>query len=324
MKLATYEKILKILPIPGADRIELVQVQGWQVVVRKADLFQVGQTIVFVPIDTLMEPREWNKFLWNKDKPDSPIRIKTAKLQNTISQGLVFPLSVLDNEDVCEDNLASFLGINKYEKPVPANLAGQVAGNFPTHLISKTDEDNLLSNIDVLEELKQCDEIRITLKLDGTSATFIKVNDELKVCSRNLELKDGDNAFWNIARKYDLFSLPNNTVIQGEIVGPGIQKNPLGLSSTQLFVFNKKDLETNSFINCNDLQSAPIVKTITGEDVKHLTLDDLIKLSNEQVYSNNKPAEGIVIRGFKNESLAYSNILRKMLSVKIINQNYKD
>jgi hypothetical protein len=60
------------------------------------------------------------------------------------------------------------------------------------------------------------------------------------------------------------------------------------------------------------------------------TVDELQEIANKQFYKNGAPAEGIVIRGYNFDSaslkmkLAYSNKLQKMLSVKIINQNYKD
>jgi hypothetical protein len=48
------------------------------------------------------------------------------------------------------------------------------------------------------------------------------------VCSRNLDLKETEgNTFWNVASKLDIESnIPDNTAIQGELVGPGIQGNP--------------------------------------------------------------------------------------------------
>jgi RNA ligase (TIGR02306 family) len=174
MKLATFETITEIFPIEGADRIEIARVQGWQSVIRKGE-YKVGDKVIFVPIDTVLPPAEWNKFLWDKNDPTKPIRVKTIKLKGVVSQGLIFPSSLVSAQeiwdhadDASEDvSIAGMLGISKYEKPVPAHLAGQVAGVFPTHLVSKTDEDNLKSNIEVLEELREADFVETTIKLDG-------------------------------------------------------------------------------------------------------------------------------------------------------------
>ena len=174
MKLASLETISEILPIEGADKIELAQVQGWQSVIKKHS-YKVGDQVIFVPIDTVLTPREWNKFLWDKNEPSKPIRVKTAKLRGAISQGLIFPKTLVSAQEVwdhmddsSEDvSLASMLGISKYEKPIPVQLAGQVKGEFPSHLVSRTDEDNLKSNIEALEELKEAEWVEATLKIDG-------------------------------------------------------------------------------------------------------------------------------------------------------------
>ena len=228
-------------------------------------------------------------------------------------------------------DIAKYIGVTKYEKPISAQMAGKVKGDFPTFLVSKTDEDNLLSNPEVLQELQECDYVIITLKLDGTSVTYIKKDGEFKVCSRNLELCDGNNVYWEMARKYDIINkLPDNTSIQCEICGRGVQSNPLGLNGVELFVFNFKNLQTKEytdqydplFIGCN-FPVVPIIFVIDKEQIKNYTLDMLQKISNDQMYNKN-PAEGIVIRGYKNNKTVYSQKLQKMLSVKIINQNYKD
>ena len=328
MKLATFEIITEIQSIPGADRIDLARVQGWQSVIKKGE-YKVGDKVIFVPIDTVMQPQDWNKFLWDKNNPQNPIRVKTVKLKGAVSQGIIFPTTITDCS--VEDSLPVVLHIHKYEKPVPAHLSGMVKGDFPTHLISRTDEDNLKSNINVLDELKKAAFVEATLKLDGTSATFIKDQfGEFHVCSRNLELKETEsNAHWQMAKKYNIKDILNNSeCVQGEICGPGIQGNPLGLSELTFFVFNfKKD---NKWCSYQHLESVlPTVQTITTwtqEEFNDLTIDDLQNFVNTHMYvQSNKPAEGLVFRGFdENKQYVYSPTLQKMLSVKIINQNFKD
>lgn len=335
MKLASFEIISDIIPIEGADKIELAKVQGWQSVIKKGE-FKIGDRVIFVPIDTIMKPKQWNTFLWDKQEPTKPIRVKTVKLRGVISQGLIFPVDIV-SEAFCwgvaneEEDLPEILGITKYEKPIPAHLAGQVAGDFPTHLLSKTDEDNLKSNICVLEELRKAEYVQVTVKCDGSSATYIKELDgRFRVCSRNLELKYTEtNAFWQAAKKYNIKdALPFGTCIQGELCGPGIQGNPMGLSELTLFIFNIKDLATNAYRNiapCFGIESVPFLKTFTQEEFAKETIESLQELANERFYNNKKPAEGIVLRGIgADNGLMYSQALQKMLSVKIINQNFKD
>jgi hypothetical protein len=144
-----------------------------------------------------------------------------------------------------------------------------------------------------------------------------------------------------MARKYDLINcLPNGFTFQSEICGNSIQKNPMGLSEQKLYIFNVKNLNEDTYIPIvngkfnniilNDIWSqfnldvVPEIKCFSKEEFNDQTLDTLQKLANEQYYQNGKPAEGIVIRGLKNGNYVYSNTLNKMLSVKIINQNYND
>lgn len=338
MKLATYETITEILPIEGADRIELARVQGWQSVIRKGD-YKVGDGVIFVPIDSVLPPAAWNEHLWDKNDPKKPIRVKTVKLKGVISQGLIFPRSLISAQEIWDHSddpeedtsIAGMLGITKYEKPVPAHLAGQVAGDFPSHFVSKTDEDNLKSNISVLEELKECPFVEATVKMDGTSATYIKELDgTFRVCSRNLELKDTEsNVHWQMARKYNLSHIMKpGSCIQGEICGPGIQKNPAGLKEVTLFAFNYKDLTTGKYFrevpNLN-VPSVPRNCVWNKETFNQLNIDALQEYTNKVLYDNKTPAEGLVFRGVgMQDDLCYSKTLQKMLSVKIINQNYKD
>jgi RNA ligase (TIGR02306 family) len=345
MKLATYETITEILPIEGADRIELAKVQGWQSVIRKGE-FKVGDQVIFVPIDTVLPPSAWNEHLWDKNDPSKPIRLKTVRLRGVVSQGLILRTSLVSAQEIWDHSddpeedisLAGMLGITKYEKPIPAQLTGQVKGDFPTHLVSKTDEDNLKSNIEILSELKEADYIEATIKVDGTSATYIKELDgTFRVCSRNLELKETEeNVYWQMARKYKIEEiLKAGYCIQGEIAGNGIQGNPAGLKEVQLFIFNVFNLTTRLpvplcvIIDAVDITNwnvpiVSIVKTWTKEDFSSLTIDDLQNITNECKYQNGTPAEGLVFRGFKEGISMYSQKLQKMLSVKIINQNYKD
>lgn len=337
MKLATIEIIENLLPIDGADRIELCKVNGWHSVVLK-NTFKVGDRVVFIPIDTIIDPAPWNRAFHDKDNPDAPIRVKTKKLRGVISSGLVFHTNILPDPfyqpEIGEDVSGLIGGIRKFVKQIPVQLQGIAKGDFPTHIVSKTDEDNLLSNPLVLEELKACDTIVVTAKLDGTSLTVIKELDgTFRVCSRNLELEDGDSIYWQMVKKYDLQNLMGEgMVFGGEIIGQGVQGNPLKIEGNEFHVFNIKDLNDNSYLSYDDMvltledSGIPVVKEVarlTGEDINNLSLDSLQSLANEQKYGTN-PAEGIVIRGYKNNKTVYSPTLQKMLSVKVINQDYVD
>ena len=52
-KLASIQKIVSLTPIKGADRIEIAQVLGWEVVVQKG-IHVVGDDVVFYEIDAFL------------------------------------------------------------------------------------------------------------------------------------------------------------------------------------------------------------------------------------------------------------------------------
>ena len=336
MKLASIEIINEIIPIEGADRIELCKVNGWKSVCKRSE-FNVGDRVIFIPIDTVLQPDLWNSYLHDKSDHTKPIRVKTVKLRGAVSSGLLFPLSILPDtlrESEVGTDVSSVLNVSKFIKPIPASLQGVAKGDFPSHLVSKTDEDNLLSNPLVLDELKTCDTIVVTSKNDGTSLTVIKDNEgKFYVCSRNLELLKGDNIYWKMAEKYDLENLMDNGMIfQSEICGPSVQGNPLQLEEAELFVFNIKDLNDDTYLTYDDmyltledtdLNVVKEVKRFSLDEIAELTLDTLQELANQQKYID-QPAEGIVIRGYNKNKTVYSKLLNKMLSVKVINQNYID
>jgi RNA ligase (TIGR02306 family) len=229
-------------------------------------------------------------------------------------------------------DITQFLNILKYEKPMPAELAGQAHGTLPGFLIM-TDEDNLRTYPDAIPEMYGRP-YYITRKDDGCSGTFFIKNGEFGVCSRRIHLKESEtNGFWRMARKYDiknvlLTAFPNiDIALQGEIVGPGIQKNKLGLKELELHMFNLFDIVKRYYTDYDKLNvfsktfNIPMVTTIDEGVAFGYTLEELITLANKQTYPTGGPAEGIVIRP---KETFPSAVLNKSWSGKVLNENYKE
>lgn len=198
-KLASIQTITSLKPIEGADSIEVAQILGWHVVVKKGD-FQVNDQVVYCEIDSIMPDRPEFEFL----KPRG-MRVRTIRLKGQISQGICFPLSILppDFEPVEDTDCTDVLEVLKYEVPIPANLRGTIKGNFPS-FIPKTDETRIQVLQPLLDKYKDT-YCYITEKLDGSSATFYIKDGEFGVCSRNIDLlEDADNTFWKVARALDI------------------------------------------------------------------------------------------------------------------------
>ena len=95
-------------------------------------------------------------------------RLRTIRLKKQISQGLIIPLDLnkFPNAQVGDD-LTEALGIELYETPIPAQLAGQVKGNFPS-FFHKTDQERIQNLTRKYPELIKAQYVA-TEKLEGTS-----------------------------------------------------------------------------------------------------------------------------------------------------------
>jgi RNA ligase (TIGR02306 family) len=333
MKVATIEKILEVKPHPNADALELATIKGWQVCIKKNE-FKADDLCIYVCVDSVLEDRPPYEFLRNKG-----FRIKTVRLRGQLSQGIAFPMSlfktlghdtvVFSEPEVIGSDVSQYIGASHYEKPLPSNLGGNAIGYMPSFL-RKTDEDNIKNNPEILDELKG-KPYYITIKVDGSSGTYYIKDGEFGVCSRKLNLsRDDKNAFWRIAEKYGLEeklkSTGRNLAIQGEVFGPGINGNLLGVSEIQFKAFNLFDIDKGEYLGLEDLLEfcfynyIPIVETLDIGKEFNKTLPELQEMANNLVYENGNLAEGIVVRPTQE---MYSNILKGRLSGKIISEPFE-
>ena len=333
-KLASIQKVLDILPHNNADKLEIAKVLGWTLCVNKGQ-FKKDDLAVYIEPDAILPP---GKAEWEFMK-DRSYRIKTIKLRGVISQGLLFPLSILPSAlsevGVCLEGMdvTELLGIVKYEPYVPANLAGVVKGNFPEFL-HKTDEERIQTCKQLLEK-HQGKLFYVTEKVDGSSMTVYLNNGEFGVCSRNMDLKETEgNSYWKVARELDIErklmgeinKLPINVALQGELIGMGVQGNKYKLSGLQFRVFNVFDINKGKNLDFNDfkdvvynlgLDTVPIVGDFI---VLPKTVDELVEFSKgKSLLNKDSHREGIVLRPLVEE---YEPDLHGRLSFKAINPNF--
>lgn len=152
-KLASIQRVIALDPIEGADRIEVATIQGWKVVCQKG-LYEVNDLACYFEVDSFI-PTTVAPFLTKPDHSPKVFnevqgeRLKTAKLRGQISQGLLLPIweeSIKDKVHGLEEgtDVTELLEIQKWEAPIPAQLAGQVKGMFPI-FIRKTDQERCIS-----------------------------------------------------------------------------------------------------------------------------------------------------------------------------------
>lgn len=169
-KLVTIRTIDEIRPIEGADAIVCAVIGGWTVVVKKGE-FAPGDEVFYFEIDSFLPDGvpAWQFLVDKQGREFNGVRghrLRTVKLRGQVSQGFVLPLDAFPllmekvmavqcngrtsaeaaNEDL---DLAAELDIVKWEAPLPAELAGQAEGLFPS-FIRRTDQErcqNLVSEI---------------------------------------------------------------------------------------------------------------------------------------------------------------------------------
>ena len=219
---------------------------------------------------------------------------------------------------------------------------GWPVGRFPG--VSKTDQERCENMIWVLSDKTP---FIVTQKCDGTSGTFIlerkgKKKFEFYVCSRNVRMESpaqecfygNNNYYWDAAIKYDienkmkqyLLTHPNITFVcwQGEICGPGIQKNPQSLSELHLFCFHWTDSlngridirEAKKYWDAFNMETVPIV---SEEYIMPDDFEDFKKTADgyydPSVCEGNTecPREGFVYYKTTEPTFSFKNVSREYL-----------
>lgn len=238
-KLATVRVVKDIQPIPGADAIERITVDGWNVVAQK-NLYQIGDQVIYFEVDSFLPIRPEFEFLRKSSYKSDPIlgegfRIKTIKLRGQISQGLLAPMDsyfIWNNKDKMwqypdpgekeleqigppvteiEGGISIELGYEYYL----AETGDDLTEDLGVKLYEKTiTAENAKGNFPSF--LKKTDQERwqnltdkldswkdmsfeVSEKLDGSSITIYHLNGEIGVCSRNLEVTE-ESKFYHHAK----------------------------------------------------------------------------------------------------------------------------
>lgn len=347
MNLATIQKIIDIQPIGGADKIEVATVLGWKVVVKK-DEYKIEDLCTYVGIDTVMPEKPEYEFL-AKNK----YRIRTIKLRQQLSQGLIIPAIKGYKEG---DDVTDVIGVKKYEKPdnnptadkprmpkvwykkwiylfkfnvlykVFPFLRKKERSPFPTHLLPKTDENRIQSMPQLLDICKG-KEFYVNYKLDGSSLSIIhnKVlgKSKFRVCSRNFELHGKRNDWYKVFIetnfKDEILKLvntfnTNDIMVQGEAIGK-FNGNHHNLQGNQIRLFN-------IFVNGARLNQKEFMNTVLALNIPHCPLYKKVVLNHtmEEILKMSE-IKDVLNPNVEVEGLVWRSI-DGMTSFKVINNNY--
>ena len=334
--MARVVRIDAINPIEGADQIEVAQIGGWKVVVKKGE-YTADSLAVYCEIDSfiphsiapfLTKPGQFPK-VYNEVEGQ---RLRTIKLRGQISQGLLLPVSVLQIdgkwiEGVVIDegtDVTEILGVQKWEPPAEFRAAN-AKGSFP-HFIPKTDCERVQN---LSRQVQQWAEDEVVFqkseKLDGSSMTVFYKDGEVGCCSRNLELKDdGTSTFWETAKNEQLveklISLGKNIALQGELLGGQIQGNAYKITGFKFFLYDIYDIDKQEYLR------PEVVEQFAEEHgVSHVPIVGYVTLPKEDIVqallldADGKSAVGC---NPKREGFVYKSTKDTSISVKCISNNW--
>lgn len=327
-KLVTVRQISDITPIEGADRIECVKIDGWNVVSEKG-VHRKGTQVLFFEIDSFLpkEDSRFESFMKFGERIFNGVaghRVKTVRLRGVYSQGIILPLSLFPeiSQPELDTDYSELLGVVKWEAAQESGHSmgyqGDAKGTRP-HFLPKTDQERI-QNIykKLVNDPNVVNSTFVgTLKLDGSSITVYMHPEtkEVGLCSRNIELKlefekevQDQGKFFQGAVNSDLFNKVKDiydrtgqcVAIQGELVGPGIQGNFEKFDTYQVFAFNIYNISEGCYlpyykfeVACEtfDIKCCPEVTESTQVLLK--PLEEILRLSEGKSIIN-KMREGIV------------------------------
>lgn len=201
-------RIDDVIEHPNADRLTIVKIGGYSCISNKKEdgswRYQKGDLVVYIPEQAVLP--EWllkKMGFWKDGKGmlagSQGNRVKAIKLRGVLSQGVLYPVNLLDSEtgekqpaivdgtgishQVSEGmDTAEILGIVKYEPAIPSHMSGEVVSLFG-HTVP-FDVENFQKYPDIFDDL-DCDVV-VTEKIHGTFCCLCVSFDE--EVSNNVDL----------------------------------------------------------------------------------------------------------------------------------------
>ncbi len=304
---------------------------------------------------------KWNGFI-----------IRAMKMGGVYSEGICFPLSILKDFIPKEiipkegNDYTNILGIRKYEvideieekensknhnwfwnllmknKFIRNYFYPKTKKGWPSYFPAKTDSTRIQVLTEIFDKFQGL-LVYVTEKSDGQSLTVgLDRKWHLDVCSRNVHYKHKtNNNHWEIVLKFNIYQALKNyikknkldfAVIQGEILGPGIQGNKYGLTSKKVKLFNLYIKEKNKEPRycrfeeletfCN-LYNIPIVNLIEYRMFDWKSVEELVEYSKGNSLDYPIPREGVVIRAVDTSIKPIDKMWSGFWDFKVINPDFK-
>lgn len=250
------QKIENIFPHPNADLLELCDIGGYQVVIKKGE-FKPGDVVLFIPEKSILPnniAEEFRNYLSGPNKD----RVKSVKLRGEASMGIILPddpsLGELDT-DVSEK-----LGVIKYTPAIPQSLAGNVKVIEFDTTVHRHDVDQFRLR---QREFSPDEDVVVTEKVHGSQiAIMINRLGELQVSSKGM-IKKGltieesyENSYWQAVKNTNVDTLLKNSypdmTIQafGELIP--VQKG-FSYGQTEMTLRLFSILVNETYVNCYNI-----------------------------------------------------------------------
>jgi RNA ligase (TIGR02306 family) len=202
---------VKLLPHPNADSLSLVQIYGYQVVVRTSDWLGIDLGAYIVPDSVVDTSRSEFSFLGDN------ARIKVRRFRGTCSQGLLVKAPEGSKEG---DNVADILGVKRYEPPEDLSTGGDNERG-PEGWCPKYDVDSWFRYKDLFQT---GEEVVVTEKVHGASARYTYKNGRMYCGSRTSWKKEDDkNVWWKALKSIpaieEFCKLNADMILYGEVYG---------------------------------------------------------------------------------------------------------
>jgi RNA ligase (TIGR02306 family) len=215
-------------------------------------------------------------------------KLRTIRLKKQISQGLLLPLDVVVNNMTMEQRMiagadnyvegtdvSKLLNIQKWEAP-PEFTSADARGSFPSYG-PKSDQERIQNCYKDVSTYFDTTTWTMTEKVEGQSLCAYFYYGEFGICSRNINLRDSDNTYWNSARKYKLDTiLPaigKNLMVYFEQAGPGIQGNIYNHTGYHLFMFDIFDIDTQSYYSPDEMKEFAAQHNLTTVPILSSAVD---------------------------------------------------
>jgi RNA ligase (TIGR02306 family) len=209
-----------VLPHDNADSLEIIPINGWSVVVRKAD-YTIGQRAIYIEPDYLVPTdRPYFAFLAKPNRTQH--RLRAIRLRGVVSFGLLISVPPDLMHIVDSVQMMEALGVQRYEPPVKFLAANALPDEEAPPIYCPKFDIESFKNFPHL--IKEGEEVIITEKIHGANARYLWTNDKLYIGSRNRWIDPNTDSVWRAA--YDScpaierwITANPDTILFGEIFG---------------------------------------------------------------------------------------------------------